>query len=251
MTTRSISSLHLSKTDKVSDKWESYLDFYDSLFAPLCDSPVSLLEIGVQNGGSLETWAEFFQEGRHIVGCDIDPKCGQIKYDDPRISVIVGDANSNAAHQAIQAIAPQYDIIIDDGSHVSIDILNAFVNYFPLVKPGGYYIVEDTHTLYDDGFGGGILNEFGAYAFFKKLVDVVNFQFWRDQLSINTYLRTFFPLKSLPSFISEGWVDSIEFRNSIITIRKAEGPGHEKLGRRLIVGRSAQVQDWSSQPSPE
>ena len=31
---------------------------------------------------------------------------------------------------------------------------------------------------------------FGAYAFFKRLVDVVSFQFWRDQATINTYLRT-------------------------------------------------------------
>jgi len=240
----SIDSLHRNKVGKVSDKWESYLGYYDALFLPLRDRAISMLEIGVQNGGSLETWSQYFKEAMRFVGCDIDPKCGELKYDDPRISIVVGDANSMQAFQAIKAISPDFDVIIDDGSHVSMDVLNGFVNYFPLVKPGGIYVIEDTHTLYHDGFGGGILNEFSAYAFFKKLLDVVSFQFWGNELSINTYLRTFFPLAKTPAFILEGWVDSIEFRNSIITVRKALVPGHNKVGKRIVVGDSAQVQTW-------
>lgn len=245
MEERTINALHRNKSGKVSDKWESYLGYYDSIFSDLRDLPLSMLEIGVQNGGSLETWSEYFKFGQRFVGCDIDPKCGSLKYDDPRISIVVGDANAAASFQAICAISPDYDIVIDDGSHVSMDILTSFVNYFPLVKPGGLYIVEDTHTLYNSLYGGGILNEFSAYAFFKKLIDVVNFQFWRDEVSINTYFRTFFPLNSTPNFILEGWVDSVEFRNSIITIRKALIPGHEKLGSQVIVGSSAQVQTFN------
>jgi SAM-dependent methyltransferase len=240
----SIDALHRNKVGKVSDKWESYLGYYDTLFSPLRDKPVSMLEIGVQNGGSLETWSSYFGAGKLFVGCDIDPKCGALQYDDPRVRIVVGDANAAPAFEAIRAISPDYDIVIDDGSHVSTDIVNAFLNYFPLVKPGGLFVVEDTHTLYNDAFGGGILNEFGAYAFFKRLVDVVNFQFWRDQVSINAYFRTFFPLRSTPAFLTDGWVDSIDFRNSVITIRKALAPGHEKLGPRVLVGTSAQVQTW-------
>jgi hypothetical protein len=244
MNDTSINDLHRNKTGKVSDKWESYLSYYDTLFSGLRECPIKMLEIGVQNGGSLETWSEYFTCGQLFVGCDIDPKCGDLKYDDSRINIVVGDANATSTFQAIRTISPNYDVIIDDGSHVSIDVLNAFVNYFPLVSPGGLYVVEDAHTLYLDQFGGGILNEVGAYAFFKKMVDIVSYQFWRDQLSINNYFRTFFPHNSTPAFILEGWVESIEFRNSIITIRKALTAGHEKLGERVIVGSSAQVQDW-------
>lgn len=39
---------------KVSDKWESYIDVYDELFQEIYGSVESILEIGVQNGGSLE-----------------------------------------------------------------------------------------------------------------------------------------------------------------------------------------------------
>jgi len=238
----SIEWLHRTKSGKVSDKWESYLPYYDFLFFPLHDRAIDMLEIGVQNGGSLDTWSQYFENGRNFIGCDIDTDCAQLSYDDPRIKIVVGDANAAPAFQTIKNICPDFDIIIDDGSHKSLDILNSFVNYFPLVKPGGIYVVEDTHTLYSSQFGGSILNEYSAYAFFKRLIDVINFQFWRDDLAIKTYFSTFFPDGNTPSFIADGWIESIDFRNSIITIIKSHKADHEKLGARVIAGASAQVQ---------
>jgi Spermidine synthase len=241
MALKSIDTLHRTKTGKISDKWASYLPHYDQLFGSLRDKPISMLEIGVQNGGSLETWSEFFTAGELFIGCDIDPKCGTLHFDDPRVKIVVGDANAAATFQQITSISPKFDIVIDDGSHVSIDVLRSFVNYFQLLNPGGVYVAEDTHCLYQDQYGGGLLNEIGAYAFFKRLIDIVNFQFWNSAVSINHYLRTFFDLRSTPAFILEGWVDSIEFRNSIITIRKALKAGHDKLGERITTGSVAQV----------
>ena len=239
-----IENLHRSKTGKVSDKWSSYLKYYDALLKPIQDEPVSMLEIGVQNGGSLETWAKFFVNGENFIGCDIDPNCGKLRYEDPRIKVIVGDANVIGTLEAIKAVKEYLDLVIDDGSHRSIDILNSFVNYFPLVKPGGIYVIEDTHTLYQMQFGGGIMNEFGAYAFFKKLIDVIGFQFWSSEMGIATLFQTFFPLGQVPEVISNGWIESIEFRNSIITIKKSNNATHNKLGERVLVGDSALVQNW-------
>ena len=86
--------MHKTKTGKVSDKWESYLPFYDTLLAPIRDNKLNLLEIGVQNGGSLETWSKYFENAENIIGCDIDENCNLLKYDDPRVKVIVGDANN-------------------------------------------------------------------------------------------------------------------------------------------------------------
>jgi len=241
MEVQTIEMLHFAKAGKVSDKWASYLTHYDKLFAPLRNSPISMLEIGVQNGGSLETWSSYFTKAQRIIGSDIDPKCEVLHYDDPRINVVVGDINAATTLKKILDLCPQFDVIIDDGSHISIDIINSFINYFPHVKSGGIYVVEDTHCLYMNSFGGGILNDVGAYAFFKKLVDVIGFQFWRDDLSIQNHLRTFFDTGVTPSFILEGWVESIEFRNSLITVHKAARPGHDKLGRRITTGSVAQV----------
>ena len=87
---KTIKEIHSSKTGKSSDKWESYLDYYDALLHPYRNSPVRLFEIGVQNGGSLETWAQYFSHGTHFVGCDINVRCRQLVFDDSRIHVVVG-----------------------------------------------------------------------------------------------------------------------------------------------------------------
>ena len=195
MINNTINNIHRSKKGKLSNKWDSYLVYYDLLFLPLRGEGISLLEIGVQNGGSLETWSEYFSKAKQIVGCDINPKCADLKYEDKRVSIIVGNANTTETFQEIIGKCAEYDIIIDDGSHISSDVITSFRNYFPLLKPGGIYVVEDTHTLYMDAYGGGIFNEFGAYAFFKKMVDIVSYQFWQKELSINTHLRTFFSLQ--------------------------------------------------------
>lgn len=244
MNDMSIETLHRTKTGKISDKWASYLPYYDSLFLHLRNNKIRMLEIGVQNGGSLETWSKYFQNAALFIGCDIDPKCASLSFVDSRINVVVGDANISTTYSKIFEMSPQFDIIIDDGSHISNDILNSFINYFPLLSADGIYVVEDACCLFMNDFGGGILNEFGAYSFFKKVADIVNFQFWRDDITINNYMRTFFDLKSTPSFILDGWIESIEFRNSVITIKKASRPGHDKLGERIVVGSDAQVQNW-------
>jgi hypothetical protein len=240
----SIDFIHRTKAGKLSDKWASYLVYYDNVLIPFRNENISLLEIGVQNGGSLETWSTYFNNANLLIGCDIDPKCGELVYNDPRVKVVVGDANSAQTIHAIRELSSYFDVIIDDGSHQSVDIINSFINYFPILKSGGLYIIEDSHTLYSDSFGGGIINELSAYSFFKKIVDLINFQFWRNDLSIHSYLRTFFPHDQTPNFLLEGWIDSITFRNSIITITKSKEPSHEKLGDRLIVGEEAAVQTW-------
>lgn len=241
MSNLSIEEIHKQNIGKVSDKWSSYLPIYDQLFEKYRTEKLSLLEIGVQNGGSLETWKTFFKNASVLIGCDIDKLCGNLKYNDSRVKIVVGDANQSNTFDKIVNICDNFDIIIDDGSHQTNDIISSFLIYFPLVKPGGVYVIEDTHTLYLNKWGGGILNEFSAYSFFKKLIDVINIQFWSDQISLDVYFRTFFSMEQVPLFIKKGWVDSIDFRNSMIIIRKAQVGENEKLGNRIITGTVSEV----------
>lgn len=238
----SIEKIHLSNTGKVSDKWSSYLKFYDRILAHLQNEGVSILEVGVQNGGSLETFAKFFENGVVFVGCDIDPRCALLKYEDPRIRVVVGDINTQEAFDKIKGYSAGFDVIIDDGSHRSPDILTTFIHYFPLLKPGGIYVIEDTHTLYMRGhYLGGLMNDNSAQKFFYKLADVLSFEFWRKEFDLEEFFSTFFMGNTAPNFISEGWVEEVSFRNSLISILKAEKPTHEKLGERIVTGTSAIV----------
>ena len=132
MTTKTLQQIYAEHIGKVSDKWSIYLSEYERIFSQYRDMPVSLLEIGTQNGGSLEILAKYFQQGRQFVGSDINPDCAKLVFDDPRIKVVVGDANTDKAQREIQDNAPSYEIILDDGSHRSNDIVKTFARYFPL-----------------------------------------------------------------------------------------------------------------------
>ena len=83
----SYEELHRKKKGKVSDKWDAYFNVYNKALESYRYKPVKLLDIGVQNGGSLETWAEFFMTGEKIIGCDINPECAKLKFQDQRIKV--------------------------------------------------------------------------------------------------------------------------------------------------------------------
>ena len=122
--------------------------------------------------------------------------------------------------------------------------LISFIKYFPIVKPGGIYVIEDLHCSYDSyntkKYGGGILNENSAINFFKKIIDVINSEFWTNTINLQTYLSQFFP-KNLPQLIVDGSIKSIEFRNSIITIRKSKIGETNKLGKRMITGQEMKI----------
>ncbi|TIN50291.1 MAG: class I SAM-dependent methyltransferase, partial [Mesorhizobium sp.] len=65
----------------MSDKWSIYLSTYDHIFSEYRDRPVRILEVGVQNGGSLEIWQKYFPNAEIIVGCDVNLACGNLVFD--------------------------------------------------------------------------------------------------------------------------------------------------------------------------
>ena len=156
MSRKTLHQLYVEHIGKVSDKWSLYLTEYDRLFDVYRDRPVRLLEIGIQNGGSLEIWSKYFSNASALIGCDINPDCGHLSYDDPRTSVIVGDANTSEVRERVFQRSPQFDIIIDDGSHLSSDIIKSFALYFPRLVEGGLFVAEDLHCSYWNQFEGGL-----------------------------------------------------------------------------------------------
>jgi hypothetical protein len=86
---KTVTSLYAEHQGYVSDKWTSCLTVYDRWFASYHDAPVRLLEVGVQNGGSLQIWADFFSNTKKIMGCDINLDCPQLAYDDARIKLVL------------------------------------------------------------------------------------------------------------------------------------------------------------------
>ena len=221
---------------KGSDKWRLYVETYNDALNNLKDKPISLLEIGVQNGGGLEIWSKYFPCASRIIGCDIDEKCGSLKYTDERISVVIGDINNVETQEKIFGIESQFDLIIDDGSHTSNDIVKTFLDLFPKVKNDGIYIIEDLHCSYWAHYGGGLFDPNSSINFLKLLVDVVNFQHWGNGYARSEILKSFFAIyKSDISEVELSKVHSVEFVNSICIIKKKEAD-RNLLGDRLISG---------------
>lgn len=231
----SLSELYAQHSGLSSDKWSLYLEKYDQLFTPLRSRPVNVLEIGVQNGGSLEIWAKFFFNASLIAGCDINPKCGSLQFSDSRIKMVVGDINSLEACTEIGKLSEQYNIIIDDGSHTSPDIIQTFLRLFPILSNDGIYVAEDLHCSYWAEFSGGLNHEFSSMNFFKSLSDIVNFEHWGTSDTRCDHLKEFIGsfTENKEELLSK--IHSIEFINSMCVIRKKDSQCNS-LGPRQVVG---------------
>ncbi len=232
--------LYRSHRGKVTDKWSSYLEVYNRLFTLFRPLPVRLLEIGVQNGGSLEVWAKYFPNAELIVGCDIDLECAHLRYADPRIAVVIADATTPEGRDAILSVSQEFDIIIDDGSHRSSDIIRSFALLYPALREHGIYVVEDLHCGYWREFEGGLYDPYSSVSFFKALCDVVNFQHWGTDRSCKAYMRHLLGKHGIsmeePTLRS---VRSVFFWNSVVAVTKRARP--DDLGRRMIFGTECPV----------
>jgi predicted O-methyltransferase YrrM len=123
----------------------TYGQFYDDLIADL--QPRRVLEIGVFHGASIRAWRHL-PEPVEVVGIDRNP-C-------PGIPVIRCTAPDFGP--AIEQLAgQQFDLIIDDGSHVASHQIAAIQQLSPLLRSGGLFVVED---LQDDAATAAVRDAF-------------------------------------------------------------------------------------------
>ena len=233
--------LYAAHRGKVADKWDLYLDVYERVLSPWRDKPIDFVEVGVQNGGSLEVWSKYFRNARTLTGCDVDPRCRALAFDDPRIAVVVAPINTNEAARGILARAPRFDVFIDDGSHISRDIVMTFLNYFGLVKPGGIFLIEDLHCAYLKPWGGGIAEPSGAAGFLKLLVDGIHHGYWRNDAAFSEMVAPYLPEGARADETIVADVASIAFHDSLCVIEKRAEDRTARLERRVIAGEVAPV----------
>jgi hypothetical protein len=148
------SQLNLAQydTDKIANR---YFERYDPIFEPLIEKEIVLLELGVDKGGSLLLWRDYFPQGK-IVGIDINLSKGFHPIE--RIHVYEGSqADPQFLSQVANETAPDgFDIIIDDASHIGELTKIAFWHLFDNhLKSGGLYVIEDWGTGYYNKFPDG------------------------------------------------------------------------------------------------
>jgi hypothetical protein len=130
----------LEGTDKTSLE-NDYLRHYDRILRHIREEPFQLLEIGIAQGASLRTWEKFLPAAT-IIGVDIQEGCR--RFEGGRVTVEIG---SQADPEFLSTLTAKYQpfVIIDDGSHQSAHVFLTFERLFPVLRPGGIYIIEDTY----------------------------------------------------------------------------------------------------------
>jgi len=115
-----------------------YLDFYEE-YLPGPEFDGRLLEIGIYEGASLRMWREFYPLAQDIVGIDI---VADLPVVDGATVLRINSSDITALREL-----GSFDIIIDDGSHTTLDQQVTFHGlYDHQLNPGGYYVMEDLHT---------------------------------------------------------------------------------------------------------
>ena len=129
-----------------SDKhyWHRYSRFYRQHIATL--GPVaSILEFGVFQGASI-AWLQNLFPGAEIFGVDILPPQPEWPIG-PGIRYITADQGDRPAiARMVNSLNRRFDLVIEDGSHIPQHQANCLAETFPLLRPGGMYILEDLHT---------------------------------------------------------------------------------------------------------
>ncbi|WFS25140.1 glycosyltransferase [Rhizobium rhododendri] len=238
---RTLGEVFVSHSENVSDKWEHYPAVYGRELGALVTAgrPIRLLEIGVQNGGSLQIWRDFLPAGSEIVGVEIDVRAAELSLGE-HIVVHVADATDKDALQ--NALKDQrFDVIVDDGSHLSSHMIATFRLCFDRVNAGGVYIIEDVHCSYLRSHGGGLEADGSAVEYFKKLADAVNVDHFEpgDESTLSE--------AELAATIALGHtISNISFYDSIIVVRKAESHREAPYSRVLTGSTSplANIKDY-------
>lgn len=206
-------------TDKCSTI-HNYCNKYEKYLLYNRDDKIKILEIGVSGGSSLKMWSEYFYNSL-VIGVDILEKCKQ--YEEERIKVEIGRQEDPNFLKYLVEKYGNFDLIIDDGSHMQNHMIKSFEVLFDSLKNSGQYILEDTCCSYWDSHGGGYRKNGTSVEYFKDLVDDVNFNgelqdnfnpvmARRDDLLIDKVERKNIDIRTD--------IESINFINSIIIINK-------------------------------
>ncbi len=160
-------------------KQESFHFFkhYDAILSHLRSEKINFLEIGIggskdpkEGGHSLKIWSEYFSKAS-LYAIDLYFKDLELN---SRIKIFQGSQIDKKVLDNIHKISGDFDIIIDDGSHINSHQIETFKILFPKLKIGGYYFIEDVQTSYylsDGGDGFYLNNKKTAINFFKTMID--------------------------------------------------------------------------------
>ncbi|MDO8896271.1 MAG: class I SAM-dependent methyltransferase [Bacteroidales bacterium] len=209
-----------NNTENAIHKWTHYFDIYDTHFSKYRNKPVTILEIGVYQGGSLNMWKNYFGKDAQIFAIDINPECKQFEAEN--IKIFIGSQEDPEFLSYVKTQMPKVDILIDDGGHSMRQQIVSFEELYDHVKDDGIYFIEDLHSSYWSNYGGGYKNPTSFIEYSKNFIDYLNAWHSHDkELMINEFTRTAY---------------SLHYYDSILIIEKRKiTPPESKMTGKVII----------------
>lgn len=213
-----------SGTDKLDR--HAYDRYYEMYFKEFRDKQnLSLLEIGVDSGKSLRLWTEYFSNPAFIHGIayGVDVTQAKKKVCDwdmhacNKVTIFTGD-QSDPLFLKTFADKYQYDIIIDDGSHLPRHQIFSFQYLFSILKPGGVYVLEDLETSYWNTPGASLYgNVISAGVGASPKVNAIE----KLKQYIDVLMRFHMAYPSLSISDGDDTLFSLTFGQGLVIIRKS------------------------------
>ena len=137
---------------KYSIKWNNYFEIYENLFKRFKNKKITLVEVGIGNGGSLFMWRSYFGKKAKIIGIELNPEAKKLEGNGFKIHI--GDQSNPDFWKNFYKKVGKIDILIDDGGHTNLQQITTLMESINHINPNGIIVVEDTHTSFmkDKGF---------------------------------------------------------------------------------------------------
>lgn len=136
-----------TRTDK--NTVHSYLPLYERILSSKKDSATNILEIGINTGGSIKLWADYFTNAT-IYGVDIwtDHQMWGAITNKPNIKLYTSTDGYNPDFVRSKFIDKniKLDMALDDGPHSLESMINFIKLYLPLMADDGILIIEDVQN---------------------------------------------------------------------------------------------------------
>lgn len=207
-------------TPYLSIKYDNYFIIYEELLKKYVGCEITIVEVGILNGGSLFMWRKFFGPKARIIGIDLNPDACEWK--EHGFEIYIGDQASDAFWTQLFYKIGKVDVLIDDGGHTNKQQIVTTHNAIQNINDGGILIIEDIHTNYFLEFGNPYRYSFLNFAY--RIIDSINSRSYslrqiNSKYSSKVYSVSFF--ESIVAF----HIDSRLCKKSIPTTNNGEGRG--------------------------
>jgi hypothetical protein len=224
---KSGSRSEFEKVSRLTQKYENYFSIYD-LALLSAESPLTVVEIGVANGGSMQMWRQLLGPKARIIGIDLNPSIESLVAEG--FEVLIADMGFDESWERLSQLTggpESIDVLIDDGGHTNAQQIKALVRGLPMVTPGGFIVIEDLHASFMRKFGNP--SRFSTWEFLVEILGDVQRDHGKSDMPVRYPKLT-------------GQIDRMTFGTSIVAIQKRNA--HDFSSQSVTAGTDDSLDDY-------